>query len=91
VRDGSPTTASYESDDPDILADVALATDCVIALLQEHCSRPLFAVDVLLTKAELEAIGARALPEVLKNQRVRGGRDRDRTCDPYHVKVVLFR
>ena len=21
----------------------------------------------------------------------RGGRDRDRTCDPYHVKVVLFR
>jgi hypothetical protein len=20
-----------------------------------------------------------------------GGRDRDRTCDPYHVKVVLFR
>jgi hypothetical protein len=23
--------------------------------------------------------------------RLRGGRDRDRTCDPYHVKVVLFR
>ncbi len=21
----------------------------------------------------------------------RGGRDRDRTCDPYHVKVVLYR
>ena len=21
----------------------------------------------------------------------RGGRDRDRTCDPYHVKVVLSR
>jgi hypothetical protein len=20
-----------------------------------------------------------------------GGRDRDRTCDPYHVKVVLYR
>ena len=23
--------------------------------------------------------------------RLGGGRDRDRTCDPYHVKVVLFR
>jgi hypothetical protein len=23
--------------------------------------------------------------------RLDGGRDRDRTCDPYHVKVVLFR
>ena len=23
--------------------------------------------------------------------RKNGGRDRDRTCDPYHVKVVLFR
>ncbi len=26
-----------------------------------------------------------------KNPRKDGGRDRDRTCDPYHVKVVLFR
>ena len=24
-------------------------------------------------------------------QSVGGGRDRDRTCDPYHVKVVLSR
>jgi len=23
--------------------------------------------------------------------RLGGGCDRDRTCDPYHVKVVLFR
>jgi hypothetical protein len=29
-----------------MLADVALATDCVIALIQQHCGRPLFAVDV---------------------------------------------
>jgi hypothetical protein len=28
VRDGSRTTANYESDDPEMLADVALATDC---------------------------------------------------------------
>ena len=40
------------SDDPDALSDVALATDCVIALIQEYCGRPLFAVDVLLTKGK---------------------------------------
>lgn len=45
VRDGSRTTAHYESDDPDMLADVALATDWVIALIRQHCRRPLFAVD----------------------------------------------
>jgi hypothetical protein len=28
-----------------------------------------------------------AVPDPRKD----GGRDRDRTCDPYHVKVVLFR
>jgi integrase len=91
VRDGSRTTAYYESDDPDMLADVALATDCVIALIQQHCRRPLFAVDVLLTREDLQAIGAKLIPELPAKQRVRGGRDRDRTCDPYHVKVVLFR
>jgi hypothetical protein len=86
VRDGSRTTTNYESDDP-----VALATDCVIALVQEHCRRRLFAVDVLLTKAKLQAIGARAIPKMKKNHGFNGGRDRDRTCDPYHVKVVLYR
>lgn len=45
VRDGSRTTANYESDDPEMLTDVALATDCVIALIQQYCSRQLFAVD----------------------------------------------
>jgi hypothetical protein len=25
------------------------------------------------------------------NPHQNGGRDRDRTCDPYHVKVVLYR
>ena len=91
VRDGSRTTANYESDDPEMLTDVALATDCVIALIQQRCDRPLFAVDVLLTKKDLQAIGARVIPETLRKQRVGGGHDRDRTCDPYHVKVVLSR
>jgi hypothetical protein len=45
VRDGSRTTANYESDDPEMLTDVALATDCVIALIQQHYAKPLFAVD----------------------------------------------
>jgi hypothetical protein len=31
------------------------------------------------------------IPETLRKQRVGGGHDRDRTCDPYHVKVVLSR
>ena len=26
-----------------------------------------------------------------RNKRLGGGRDRDRTCDPLHVKEVLFR
>ena len=91
VRDGSRTTANYESDDPGMLADVALATDCVMTLIQQHCAKPLFAVDVLLTKKDLQAIGARTIPETPRKQRVGGGRDRDRTCDPYHVKVVLSR
>jgi hypothetical protein len=36
----------------------------------------------------LERIGAKAFPRKRKKQRVDGGRDRDRTCDPYHVKKV---
>ena len=27
----------------------------------------------------------------IRNLGLDGGRDRDRTCDPYHVKVVLYR
>lgn len=47
VREGSRTTDNYESDDPDALLDVARATDCVIALIQDHCKRRLFARDLL--------------------------------------------
>ena len=56
-----------------------------------YLAKPLFAVDVLFTNKDLHAIGARVIPEMLGKQRVGGGHDRDRTCDPYHVKVVLFR
>jgi hypothetical protein len=91
VRDGSRTTDHYESDDPHALADVALATDCIISLLAERCERPLFAIETRLNREDLRAIGARLMPKVLEKSRPNGGRDRDRTCDPYHVKVVLFR
>jgi hypothetical protein len=46
---------------------------------------------LLLTRWDLQVTGARAFPEPQKKQRVGGGHDRDRTCDPYHVKVVLSR
>jgi hypothetical protein len=73
VRDGSRTTDNYESDDPHVLADVALATDCVIALIQEHCDRPLFAIEPLLNREELERIGARAFPKRGKNRELMVG------------------
>src|SRR5262245_18296211 len=88
VKEGSETTDYYESGDPWALADVALATDCIITLLAERTERPLFAVDALLTRDQLVAIGARVMPKRLAPSRKDGGRDRDRTCDPYHVKVM---
>ncbi len=91
VRDGSRTTDNYEGTDPMALADVALATDCIISLLAERCRRPLFAIEARLNRADLEAIGARMMPKNAVKLRKNGGRDRDRTCDPLHVKEVLFR
>jgi hypothetical protein len=80
-----------EGEDPLALADVALATDCVLQLLAERCQRQLFAIEMRLNRQDLEAIGARMIPKNVEKSRKNGGRDRDRTCDPYHVKVVLFR
>jgi integrase len=82
VKDGSPTTNHYERDDPHELTDVALAVDCIMALIQEHCGRPLFSpsgswasrgrpsftADKLRTRKELERIGARALPKTLRQR-----------------------
>ena len=74
VRDGSRTTANYE------FRRSGNARGCRAGhrlrnrtLIQQHCGRPLFAVDVLLTKKDLHAIGARVIPEMLRKQRVGGG------------------
>ncbi len=91
VRDGSRTTDNYESDDPLALVDVALATDSVIALVAQHAARPLFAIEPRLNRSDLKAIGARVMPKAPDFIGKSGGRDRDRTCDPFHVKEVLFR
>lgn len=88
IRDGSQTTTEYESDDPHDIADVALATDCIVALLNERCSRDLFAIETRLNYHELQSIGARVMPKDVLKSRKNGGRDRDRTCDPLHVKVI---
>jgi len=69
VRDGSRTTDHYETDDPQMLADVALATDCVIALIAEHTARPLFATETLLNRKALAEIGARVMPKTLEKSR----------------------
>lgn len=60
VREGSQTTNNYEADDPEFLADVALATDFVMQQLQGKCPRPLFAIETRLNRKELARIGAKA-------------------------------
>jgi hypothetical protein len=69
----------------------AKATDCIITLLAERTRRSLFAVESLLNREQLLAIGARQMPKKLAPSKKAGGRDRDRTCDPYHVKVPSAR
>ena len=68
VRDGSRTTDHYEESDPLALIDVALAVDCIISLLAERCSRPLFAIDVRLTAQHLQEIGAADAKECGKTE-----------------------
>ncbi|HEY1362784.1 MAG TPA: hypothetical protein VGF60_11120 [Xanthobacteraceae bacterium] len=48
VRDGSRTTDYYEGSDPFALMHVALAVDCIMALLAECCSKRLFAIELRL-------------------------------------------
>ena len=91
VRDGSSTTDNYESEDPHALDDVALATDAILSLLNDRTTRKLFAIEVRLNRKDLVAMGARTIPKSNVVHRVAGGRDRDRTCDPYDVNVVLSR
>jgi hypothetical protein len=72
----------YESGDPWALADVALATDCIMTLLAERTERPLFAVESLLNRDQLVAIGARQMPKKLERSRKSGGRDRIEPVTP---------
>ena len=46
---------------------------------------------MLLDPDDMKEAGIRVLEKSVSSQEDNGGRDRDRTCDPYHVKVVLFR
>jgi hypothetical protein len=55
----------YESDDPHALADVALASDCIMTLLTERCERSLFAIESRLNSHELKAIDASVMPKEL--------------------------
>jgi hypothetical protein len=65
-------------------------TDYIImTLLAERTERALFSAESLLNRGQLEAIGARVMSKMLERSEKDGGRDRDRTCDPYHVKVEL--
>jgi hypothetical protein len=41
-----------------------------------------------LSRDDLKAIGARVMPKALEKSRLNDGRDKDRTCDPYHVKIA---
>jgi hypothetical protein len=59
VQEGSQTTGNYEADDPEFLANVALATDFVMQQVQAKCSRKLFAIEVRLNRNQLARIGAR--------------------------------
>ena len=70
---------------------------CDQRTLQEHFAQPLPKLTGLLgtvrglfRRGEADA----RFENARKEQQIRGedgGRDRDRTCDPYHVKVVLYR
>ena len=92
VREGSATTEHYEGLPFDILEDVALATDFVISELQKLTDTRLFAIEVRLNRDELRKIGGTPRSvKALQNRGLNGGRDRDRTCDPYDVNVVLSR
>jgi hypothetical protein len=65
----SVASGYYESGDPWALADVALATDCIMTLLAERTERALFAVESLLNRNQLAAIGAWQMPKSLNDPR----------------------
>jgi hypothetical protein len=84
-------TDAYEKFDPEYLWDCAQATEVIIAQLQEHTTRALDARK-LRARAPLRVVGGIDIDgQVMETAMENGGRDRDRTCDPYGVNVVLSR
>ena len=88
---GSRTTKHYENFDPDVIEDVALATDYVLCELQKRCRTRLLAVELQLNPSDLRRLGAKLATKTQPNQIDNGGRYRDRTYDPTRVKGVLSR
>ena len=89
VREGSQTTSNYEAEDPEFLADVALATDFVLQQLQARCRRRLFAIEVRLNRKELARIGAKLPEKTQQLQEIDGRRREIRTPDPLGVNEML--
>ncbi len=53
-----------------------------------------FAFRVVVVEGRLEGRGGTTVKKISVSSKIlleAGGRYRDRTCDPYHVKVVLYR
>jgi hypothetical protein len=46
--------------------------------------------ELLLDPDDMREAGIRVLEKSVSSQEDNGGRDRDRTCDPYHVKVLAL-
>ena len=77
-----PTVRTRDVREP---ADAGRAT---IETSLESTPRPIFIGPCRNIKHEKAAPVAGAAWHAINES---GGRDRDRTCDPYHVKVVLYR
>jgi hypothetical protein len=46
--------------------------------------------ELLLNPDDMREAGIRVLEKSVSSQEDNGGRDRDRTCDPYHVNVAIL-
>lgn len=79
---GNQTTVGYIHLDPDYLKPAAQATDAYFEQLAPLVIRPLRATCVLAYSADDGVTGRK----LLDLQDAVGARDRDRTCDPHHVK-----
>ena len=90
-HDEKRTANAYEAFDPEYLVDCMRATESVITQLQAQTRRPLFSCKLPATSHLRVLKAGRGGDKMQCFQGVDGGRDRDRTCDPYDVNVVLSR